>query len=250
MSLLTVFVATRMEAQPLQRAMKRIDLEAQADGRRRAYANQIRWFITGIGPQAASHCAARVFAPRHENLPLALRQPEVALVTGLCGGISPAFSAKTVIAYTRCLSHTPGSKPLDCSELLTATYIASLRAQGLACHRAVGITVPKIAASIAAKRELAQRGADVLDMESYPIIQAAEAAGVPIAVVRIVSDSVDQAIPDFNPALEPGGTVRRLAAARTAIRSPYLTACLLAANRRALRTLTDVLHALLLNIAP
>ncbi|MGH9640288.1 MAG: hypothetical protein ACRD3Y_09520, partial [Bryobacteraceae bacterium] len=132
MRLWTVFVATRMEARPLERAMKKIQADSNAAWPGYAFraANRIRWFITGIGPEAASQCAARVFALGETKPPSDVPERQMALVTGLCAGLSPLFSERTVVAYTECLSHDSGEGPLPCSEAITARLIASLRAHG------------------------------------------------------------------------------------------------------------------------
>jgi nucleoside phosphorylase len=52
-----------------------------------------------------------------------------------------------------------------------------------------------------AKLQLAQSGAFVVDMESYSILEAAHAANIPAAVIRVVSDTADFELPDFNQAL-------------------------------------------------
>lgn len=70
-------------------------------------------------------------------------------------------------------------------------------------------------------------------------------AGAPVAVVRVVSDSLDREMPDFNPALKPNGEINRLAAARIAAQSPLRTLRFMALQRRALRELRSALECLL-----
>ena len=47
-------------------------------------------------------------------------------------------------------------------------------------------------------------------MESYEIVAAALQARLPVAVIRVVSDSLDRQIPDFNLALEDNGEINSL----------------------------------------
>jgi nucleoside phosphorylase len=51
------------------------------------------------------------------------------------------------------------------------------------------------------KLQLAATGAQVVDMESYEVLSAAHKLGIPAIVVRVVSDSLDRKLPDFNRAL-------------------------------------------------
>ncbi len=84
----------------------------------------------------------------------------------------------------------------------------------------VGVTSPRIAVSRNDKLELAQTGALVLDMESYEIISAAHKFGIRAMVVRVVSDSLDRQLPNFNRALNPDGTVNNGKALRVMLGSP------------------------------
>jgi hypothetical protein len=95
------------------------------------------------------------------------------------------------------------------------------------------------------KHALAKSGASVVDMESYEIIAAATRAGVPITVLRVVSDPLDQLMPDFNQALKPDGDFDGWRALRVALGSPLLTTRLIAANRRAMQKLNPALKIIL-----
>jgi len=110
----------------------------------------------------------------------------------------------------------------------------------------VGITSPRIATTPAEKRELAARsGAAVVDMESYSILQTAAIAGIPAAVIRVVSDSSEWQLPDLNRALNDSGALDGWKALKVALGSPLSTLRLLAANRRAMQTLAKALDILL-----
>jgi nucleoside phosphorylase len=119
-----------------------------------------------------------------------------------------------------------------------------LKSKGIVCESVVGITSNRIATSKDARAQLAAAGAGVVDMESYEIIAASTQAGVPISVLRIVSDSVDQDLPDFNQAMKPNGDFDGWSALEVALGSPLLTARMISANRRAIQKLTPALEAL------
>ena len=92
---------------------------------------------------------------------------------------------------------------------------------------------------------LARCGAAVVDMESYSIVEAASSAGVPAMVLRVVSDSLDRDLPDFNRALSDAGALDGRKALKVALGSPLQTAKLLAANRRAMQHLSKALQIVL-----
>jgi hypothetical protein len=172
-------------------------------------------------------------------------KPEAALVIGLCGGLSASLVEGTIVSYTDCLSTETDRVPLSCSASLVDQQVALLISRGMPCERAVGITSPRVGTPIQEKLTLVKAGASVVDMESYEIIAAATRAGVPITVLRVVSDPLDQPMPDFNQALKPDGDFDGWKALRVALGSPLLTAKLIAANRRAMQRLTPALEIIL-----
>ena len=82
-------------------------------------------------------------------------------------------------------------------------------------------------------------------MESYPIVAAALTVGVPAMVLRVVSDSLDRDLPDFNRALNDAGALDGRKALKIALGSPWQTAKLLAANKRAMQHLSKALEIVL-----
>ena len=82
-------------------------------------------------------------------------------------------------------------------------------------------------------------------METYSILEAAATAGVPVAVLRVVADSLDRVLPNLNRALDHTGGLDGRKALRVALGSPVRTARLLAANKRALQRLTKALEIVL-----
>jgi adenosylhomocysteine nucleosidase len=76
------------------------------------------------------------------------------------------------------------------------------------------VTAPRILWHAAEKRAMAEMTAAVgLDMESAALAEAAGEQRVPFAIVRSVSDLVDETLPvDFNLFLKPADWLRGLAA--------------------------------------
>jgi nucleoside phosphorylase len=132
-----------------------------------------------------------------------------------------------------------------CAPQLSAQITALLNAQNVSCRSVIGITSPRVAITKDDKLRLARSGAQVVDMESYDILLAAQECGVPAAVVRVVSDSLDRRLPDFNRALNPDGSVNNGKALRVMLGSPILTARAFTANKRAAHHLANALSVVL-----
>jgi len=172
------------------------------------------------------------------------REPDAAIVVGTCGSLSSALAETTLVAYTNCLTTEYGQVPQGCSRSLTDHQIALLTSKGFNCERVVGITSAQVATSVDQKLQLAKSGASVVDMESYEIVAAARRSNIPITVIRVVSDSLDRPMPDFNRAMKPDGDFNLFEVIRVAAGSPIHTAKLIAANRRAIRRLSVALETI------
>jgi nucleoside phosphorylase len=205
--------------------------------------NEIRIIVTGLGPQKARLAVDSAFGA------LPTKVPDTLLVIGICGALTKQLPGDRLVVYTECHS-SEGDKPVEsCSPQLTNGIATWLEGRGFPCDRVRGMTSDRIATSPQQRTELASRSADVVDMESYPIIAAANRAGVPVAVVRTVSDSFDRKIPDFNRALKPDGDLDGKKAIRIAMASPIRTIRLLQANRHAIQELGNALKIVLPGIS-
>jgi nucleoside phosphorylase len=205
--------------------------------------------ITGMGTTNAETKANAAFGLAASGagsvLPLA-GKPDAVLVIGLCGGLAESLREQQIVAYAECLS-TGSNKapPLQCSPVLTESIVRRLQQKGISVEPVIGITSPRIATTKADRLTLAKSGATAVDMESYPIVSAAARTGVPAVVLRVVSDSLDTEMPDFNPALNAQGALDGRKALWIALGSPLETFRLLSANKRAIERLTPAVKLIL-----
>ncbi|MGH9327963.1 MAG: hypothetical protein ACRD2B_14940 [Terriglobia bacterium] len=233
MSFVYVFTATRQEAKPVAKLMAQGRTRSEFGHRGVIGSDEVELIVSGTGPLAAHACARKAVEQSG-----ALRADAI-LVAGFCGALSSRFPESTLVVYLGCLSTLEDRKRL--SSPLAPRLCTRLITGGIPCVGAVGITSARIASSKAEKLALAASGAEVVDMESYPILQLAAAAAIPCLVLRVVSDSLDRRLPDFNPALQPNGRMSLAAAARVALRSPLRTVQLVRASRKAMEKLSIAL---------
>ncbi|MBI2819486.1 MAG: hypothetical protein HYX73_05865 [Acidobacteria bacterium] len=243
MSLVYVFAASPMEGQPV----RKIAIPSTAPGSNslafRCGSNEVLLITGGMGPRGArtkAEVALGLTASASE-----FRKPDAVLVIGLCGGLTESLPEERIVAYTECLSTDAAKRELRCSQTLTEAVVSLLASSSILCDRVVGVTSPRIATTRDERLSLARCGAAVVDMESYSIVDAAENAGVPAAVLRVVSDSLDRDLPDFNRALNDAGALDGRKALKVALGSPLQTAKLLAANKRAMQHLAKALEIVL-----
>jgi nucleoside phosphorylase len=251
MPLVYVFAASKMEAQPVLVLAARDGTSGQGlvaatiehGGERFAV------IITGMGTRNAEAEAEAALGPATPGAaagPAPAGKPDAVLVIGLCGGLTETLPEQRIVAYTECLSAGPNkAPPLQCSRSLTDDVVKRLQQQGITVDRVTGITSPRIATTKAERLALARSGAAAVDMESYPIVSAAARAGVPAVVLRVVSDSLDTEMPDFNRALNSQGALDGRRALWIAFGSPIQTLRLLSSNKRAIERLKPAVKVIL-----
>jgi nucleoside phosphorylase len=222
MSRVFVFAASDMEGQPVREISGPNDLVLN---------------IAGMGPRNATAKAEAVI--RKDD------KPDAVVVIGLCGGLTESLAEGTIVAYSECFSTERGTFPLRCCPKGSQAMLEMLAAARIPCDRAVGITSGRIATTRDERLALAKSGATVVDMESYCIARVAAQFGIPVVVLRVVSDSIDRKLPDLNRALDDGGALDNRKALKVALASPLRTARLLAANKRAMQRLKPALEVAL-----
>ena len=238
-----------MEADPLARTLRvsRWNSATHA-GPVTAGPNQLEFFITGMGPKQAAERAVQILSSGSDPQAHGERQgesPDAAIVIGLCGSLSNTLSESAIVMYSSCLSAMNGGATCPCAPDLSEQVTALLNGRNVACTTVLGITSPRVATNKGDKLQLAATGAQVVDMESYAILSAAHKLGIPTIIVRVVSDSLDRRLPDFNRALNPDGTFNNGLALRVMLGSPLLTARAFFAGTRAARHLASALGPIL-----
>lgn len=138
------------------------------------------------------------------------------LVMGLCGSLNPAYPVGTAVIYQNCL--TSRHAPLVCDLDLIASITVQLSVQVPLVR---GFTSDRLIWSHQEKHELHQQyQADVVDMEGFAILQTLAQAGVPVAMLRVVSDNATHDIPDLTTAISSEGTLQPLPLALGMLRQP------------------------------
>jgi nucleoside phosphorylase len=248
MALVYVFASSKMEAQPvLALAGKNTPVQPGRPVIVEQGGNRFAVIITGMGTGNArikADTAVGLAARVADGEAVTAQKPDAIFVIGLSGGLAEPMREERIVAYSECLS-ADNAPPLRCAPALTDAIIETLQTHRITCDRVIGITSPRIASNKSQKRALARSGASVVDMETYHILSAAAQAAVPAAVLRVVSDSLDADMPDFNSALDANGALIGGKAIRIALGSPLKTFHLLATNKRAMAKLTPAVKLVL-----
>jgi nucleoside phosphorylase len=253
MAVLYVFAASDIECRPVLAHM-----EGGAAGKRRESAisgqsgsNSIHLFKTGIGHDAARTTLRRCLeAGEKDGSGNSLPPADAIIVTGFAGSLSNRVGEGQIVTYSSCISaYDDASGAVSSADLSSRLLNALTRI--CAAKTVTGISTSRMAVTREEKDALAAHGAEAVDMESYEIISAANHAGIPVAVVRVISDSRDRELPDFNRALNGQGGFSSVKLASVCISHPIATWRLFKASRKAGLALGLALSAILkVDIAP
>ncbi len=118
---------------------------------------------------------------------IAAHRPSALLSFGVAGALRPSLAVGDVVAGAEVVGDG-WSAPCD------AAWLAAL-APACRARPAVVTALPAPASTVEMKRALAHLGAATVDMETAAVALAAREAGLPLAILRVVSDTADQAIP-------------------------------------------------------
>lgn len=158
---------------------------------------RVAWCTSGVG-RAAATAAVRQLIDGH--------RPRLLITAGFAGGLDSVLRRGDAVRPDVALADPSGAR----------ISLASSR------HGSGGLTivsVDEVAATVDAKRALAARtGAQLVDMETFAVAEAAAAAGLPCAAVRVISDDATETLPAEVASLaRPQSSLHRLGAAFGAI---------------------------------
>jgi adenosylhomocysteine nucleosidase len=203
---IAIFAATRWELQAVRRALTtdRVEVVAGVRCHIGQQGNRTYWLIqTGVGPVAASAVGGRVLKAQPMSLVMS---------TGFACALVPAqvgdLIIGTVVSPVQ-VGAAPviGNDRVCCDETVCAGLLAVAKDAGLVARVGTVVSSDSVVWQASEKRRL-QRLTDAvgLDMESAALAAAAQERGLPMAIVRTVSDLVDEDLPlDFNLFLRPTG---------------------------------------------
>lgn len=175
--------------------------------------------VTGAGAGNAARAVTQV---------LDVEPCDLVVSSGVAGGLRPEHRPGAVLAARKVRRLADGSEFAAAAEWIE-------RAVEQGAREAVFVTSSRVAGTVAEKRRLAEL-ADAVEMESYAVLDAAAARGVPAVAIRAVSDAVESELPvDFNRVFDDRGQVRGAALAAALARKPAALAGLVRLGRETRR---------------
>jgi len=206
-----IFTATRWEYAAVRRLVP--DGHAHRHGPARCIIGrrgrcEIVVAQTGVGPERAAAACRNVLREHPADL---------AVSAGLACALVPAHVGDLLVGTdVRMEADGHGGAPVKraCAGDLVRAAVRAAERAGLPVQAGSFVTASRILWRSAEKQAMAEKtGAIGLDMESAALAEAAAAHEVPFAIIRSVSDLVDETLPvDFNLFLKPAGWFKGIAA--------------------------------------
>ncbi|OKH20475.1 phosphorylase [Nostoc calcicola FACHB-389] len=164
------------------------------------------------------------------------------LIVGLCGSLSSSYGVGDLVLYQDCVYQ---GKRQECDRSFTAQLYSALATPDSPLNLVKGLTSDRVIWSAAEKRRLGETLAvDVVDMEGFTALEFFNAAAVPVAMLRVVSDNCQHDIPDLTGAIDSDGSLRPLALAMAMIRQPVAATRLIRGSLIGLKVLEQVTNQL------
>lgn len=161
------------------------------------------------------------------------------LVMGICGSLSDRYTVGDIVLYQDCVYQ---GKQQECDRTFTAQLHSSLSEKVSLVN---SLTSDRVIWSASEKHRLGETlAADVVDMEGFTALEFFNAAGVAVAMLRIVSDDCQHNIPDLTPAINSDGSLNPLPLAIAMLRQPFAATRLIRGSLTALKVLEQVTNLL------
>lgn len=148
---------------------------------------------------------------------------------GLCGSLNPKLKVGDMVVYSSCF------------DLLKAHSLACSYYPPLNCPVVKSCTSDRLVHLAKHKQDLyRQTQTDVVDMEGYGILQFYQNLGIPVGMVRVVSDDCQQDLPDLSSAIDDQGNLKPLPMATTFLQQPQAALRLIRGSLQALAVLAAI----------
>jgi adenosylhomocysteine nucleosidase len=210
---IAIFAATRWELQAVRRGLATDHLVTIAGVRCHIgqQEDRIYWLIqTGVGPAAAGTIARKVLKAQPMSLVIS---------TGFACALVPAQIGDLIVGTAVSSVDGEGAWMMRndrvlCDGAVRAGLLIVAQHAGLAVRVGTVVSSRNVVWQAEEKRRLRRATeATGLDMESAAVAAVAQEQGLPMAIVRTVSDLADEDLPlDFNLFLRPTGWIKGMQA--------------------------------------
>jgi nucleoside phosphorylase len=175
-------------------------------------------------------------------------KPQGLLVMGVTGSLSADYGIGQAVWVEQCQywgDGDHGQRPEYVADRHLMDRVNHLLGPEWQIPAVRGITVSEVVCRGAEKQLLGQKSrAQVVDMENTAVLAFGEANQIPVAVLRVVSDTMAQDLPNLNGVFTEQGALQPLPLAKALLRRPLAAGHLIQGSLRACAQLTAIARSL------
>ena len=164
------------------------------------------------------------------------------LMMGLCGSLSSQHSVGDAVLYQDCYSNQKSENIATDGELnqFIGTKLDRKKAKS-SISLVSGFTSDRVISTIREKQQLADTyTATVVDMESFAYLQLLQQKNIAVSIIRIVSDDLQQDLPNLEGTIGDRGQIKPLAMTTAMLQQPIASLRLIRSSLQGLQKLEQI----------
>jgi nucleoside phosphorylase len=163
--------------------------------------------------------------------------PQGIIVMGLAGSLSPQLKRGQIVLYRSCLD-LENSQPLFCDYSATGYLAEEL---GHKVQLVEALSSDRVITEAEEKQNLGKRyQVQVVDMEGAAILKFFAAQQIPVVILRVISDEIDQSLPDLSQIYNSAGELQTWPLTKALISQPIAGFNLIRSSLYALKILEQL----------
>jgi len=163
--------------------------------------------------------------------------PQGIIVMGLAGSLSPQLKLGQVVLYRSCLD-LESDQLLFCDSSATGYLVEKL---GHKVQLVEGLSSDRVITEAEEKQNLGKRyQVQVVDMEGAAILKFFAAQQVPVVILRVISDEINQSLPDLSQIYNSAGELQTWPLTKALISQPIAGFNLIRSSLYALKILEQL----------
>ncbi|OIP67477.1 MAG: hypothetical protein AUK43_19045 [Oscillatoriales cyanobacterium CG2_30_40_61] len=171
------------------------------------------------------------------------------LVLGLCGSLSPNLEVGDIVIYQNCLPLLSDNSDQDTENNIAVSWdndlTLALYQKLVSSHLVRGLTTNRVITTAIEKQRLGQLyPVEVVDMEGLILLNSLKEAGIKAAMVRVVSDTSSQDLPDLSTAIDQNGLLKIFPLIKVLLQHPVKGLKLISSGLKSLAVLQQLTQKL------
>lgn len=163
--------------------------------------------------------------------------PQGIIVMGLAGSLSPQLKLGQVVLYRSCLD-LESDQLLFCDSSATGYLVEKL---GHKVQLVEGLSSDRVITEAEEKQNLGKRyRVQVVDMEGAAILKFFAAQQIPVVILRVISDEINQSLPDLSQVYNSAGELQTWPLTKALISQPITGFNLIRSSLYALKILEQL----------